>query len=184
MQAKFFIALATITLFLSSCQFDECSSKKMYVASYDRFMKKVEKRQNDFTQKEWKELDEKFERFSGECFEKHREDLTTKERKRIMKYNFEYVLIRVKSEWPFELSQKDEDKVNEFLTEIEEGEWNDKARELKKKWNEMDKEKFRDAAREFGEGFEKLEKALEEMGRELKEVFEEEDKKLPKGEEL
>lgn len=162
-----------VTVFVfSSCSFDVCSSKRMYVGSYDQFIKQIEKKQDNMTETEWKEMDEKFERFSGECFEKFEEDLTSKERKRIMKHNFKYLVIRVKSELPFDLSEENEKKVSDFLDDVELDDIKLKGEELKKMWEELDKEGFKEAAEEFGKGFEKLEKAFEEMGKELKEIFE------------
>lgn len=167
------LTLVTATILLTSCTFDVCSSKRMYVKSYEQFMKKVEKNQDDFTLKEWEKMDEQFERFSGECFDKYEQDLTTRERKQLIRYNFKYVVLRVKSELPFEFSKQEEDKVDKFLEELEIDSISIKGKELQDFWNEMDKEQFRDAMREFGEGFEKLEKAFEELGRELKETFDE-----------
>jgi len=169
------ILFVSFVLVYSSCTFDVCSSKRMYVNSYEQFMKKVEKKQDKFTAREWEEMDETFERFSGECFDKYQDDLTTKERKQITKYSFKYVVIRVKSELPFDFSEKEEEEVQEFLDELDvdvDGiKYN--AEEVKKFFENLDTEKFKEAAEEFGKGFEKLEKALEEFGKELKEAFEE-----------
>lgn len=171
------IVILTSVLFWTGCTFDVCSSKRMYVKSYEQFMDKVEKKQDDFTMKDWEEMDQKFERFSDECFNKYEEDLTSSERKQIMRYNFKYMVIRVKSELPFEFSEENEDKVNQFIEDLEIDNIKIQGEELEKFWKSLDKSQFKEAAEEFGKGFEKLEKALEEFGKELKESFEESQEK-------
>jgi hypothetical protein len=145
----------------------------MYVKSYEQFMKKVEKEQDQLTLKEWEEMDARFERFSGECFEKYEQDLTTQERKQIMRYHFKYVVLRVKSELPFEFSQEREKEVNRFLDELDFDSLTVNGRDFNDIWNDIDKQKFNEAMKEFGEGFEKLEKAFEEFGKEIRKTFEE-----------
>jgi len=174
-----YLRLSLITLLsvfiLSSCSFDVCSSKRMYVNSYDQFMKKIEKNQEDYSEKDWEELDAKFERFSEECYEKFEDDLSKKEKNQIMKHNLKYVVVRVKSELPFDLSEDNQQKVDDFLDGLELDGDNIKinGKKLKEIWEDVDKTKFKEAADEFGKGFEKLEKAFEEIGKELEEIFEE-----------
>jgi hypothetical protein len=170
---KGLILVLVASIYLTACTFDVCSSKRMYVKSYEQFMKKVEKKQDDFTIKDWEEMDEKFERFSGECFDQYEEDLTTSERKQVMGYHFKYVVLRVKSELPFEISKENEEKVDEFIRDLDLDNITIDGKELEKFWKSLDKSKFKEAAEEFGKGFEKLEKALEDLGRELQETFEE-----------
>ena len=177
MSIRLSIIALLITSFLASCTIDVCSSKRMYVNAYDQFMRKVEKKNDQFTENQWKEMDEQFERFSGECFDQWEGDLTKEEKKQIIRHNLKYVVLRVKSELPFDLSKEDEAKVNEFLDEVDFEDFKDKGEELRKMWNDFDKTKFEEAAEEFGKGFEKLEKAFEELGEEIQELFDESQQK-------
>jgi hypothetical protein len=172
-----FINISFITflaaIFITSCTLDVCSSKRMYIKSYEQFIKKVEKKQDGFTIKDWEKMDEQFERFSGECFDKFSEELTTSERKQIRKNHFKYVVIRVKSELPFEFSEEENQEVDKFIDNLDLDNIEVTGENLEKFFKEFDNTKFREAAKEFGKGFEKLEEALENFGKELKESFEE-----------
>ena len=166
----------SFSLFMASCTFDVCSSKRMYVNAFDQFMKKVEKKQNDFTDNQWKEMDEKFERFSGECYDKFEADLTKTEKQQIIKHNLKYVVMRVKAELPFQLSKENQDKVDDFLDEVDFDKLKIKGEELHDVLEGLDKDKFQKAIKEFEKGFEKLGEAFEDIGKELKEIFEENSK--------
>lgn len=164
-----------IVIFSSSCTFDECTSRSLYLTSFDNFINEVEKKHNDYSEDDWKEIDVKFEKLTKECYKKFEKDFSKDDKKRIVKNGFKYTVYRVKSELPldFNFDEKDWDgffdNVDGFI---------DKEKDFVKVFEKIVKDKdFQKAGESFKKGMESLGKGLDKFGKELDKVFKDFEKK-------
>jgi len=174
MKKALFIFVGLVFI-MSSCTFDECTSKSLYMTSFDNFINKIEKKHNDYKKEDWKKADERFKKLTEECYKKFEDEFTDKDKKRIVKNGMKYTLYRVKSELPldFNFDSKEWDSffddVNGFI---------DKEKDFTKLFKKLKDDKdFRKAADNFKKGMENLGKGLDKFGKELDKMFEEFNKK-------
>lgn len=169
MKKAIVIFLGLIFIF-GSCTFDECTSKKLYLTSFDNFVKKVEKKHKEFSEDEWKEIDLKFDKLTGECYEKFETEFSKSEKRRILGFGIKYTLYRVKGEMPLDIDINKKD-VDNFFDEIDKlvDKEDDITKVLDKIRNDKDIKK---ATKDFKSGLKNLEKGLEKFGEELEKVFE------------
>ena len=83
--------VAVIALFV----FNGCSdSKESYVKDFKKFIQKVEAAGSHYTEEDWKKADEKFQTFTGDCYEKFSSELTIDEQIEITKLKATYATRR------------------------------------------------------------------------------------------
>jgi len=164
-----------LVFFISSCTFDECTSKSLYMTSFDNFIEKIEKKHNDYKKEDWKKADERFKKLTEECYKKFEDEFTDKDKRMIVKNGMKYTLYRVKSELPLDFNFESKewdgffDDVNKFI---------DKEKDFTKLFKKLKEDKdFKKAADNFKKGMESLGKGLDKFGKELDKMFEEFNKK-------
>ncbi len=168
---KIFFVLLSLVLINTSCTFDECTSKSLYLASFDNFINKIEKKHNDYKKDDWKVADEKFKKLTEDCYKKFEDDFTGKDKKRIVKNGIKYTFYRVKSELPLDIKFDNEEWDNLF------GKINgiiDKEKDITKIFQKIKEDKdFNKAAENFKKGMESLGKGIDKFGKELDKLFKE-----------
>jgi len=89
---KYHIIICFLLLTFASCVLDPCMDKESFLKSYDKFIEKVESFEENSVS-DWSTHDAKFEKFITECYERHENTLTLKEKKdfwiKSMKYYHE-----------------------------------------------------------------------------------------------
>ncbi len=171
---KKIIILLGITFIFSNCTFDECTSKTLYIVSFENFIEKTENNYEDYTDKDWEKADAKFKKLTSECYDKFEDKLSRRDKKKIVKFGVRYSFYRIKSGLLTGLNIDDED-VDDFLDDIDK--LVDKEKDISKFLEKIKNDKsFKKAAKDFKKGFENFGKGLEKLGKELDKLFDEMDK--------
>lgn len=157
------LLFAAISLFMVSCSLDTCWSKWIYLNNYDSFMKKVEKKVDEFSEKEWEEMDKKYETFATTCKDKYWTDLTREEKDKVIEHNMRYLMLRVRSKFSGSFFKDLESGISSLVNKMTDSEIEKNADELKRSWDNLKK----DNARDLEKAFTKMGKALEEAGKEI-----------------
>ena len=170
---KIIVLLIGIILLFGNCTFDECTSKTLYIVSFENFIDKVQNNYEDFTKEDWKKADAKFEKLTEECYDKFENKLTQRDKKKIVKYGIKYSFYRIRSHIPLDFDINNDD-VNNFLDNVDE--LVDKEKDVSKILDKIKNDKnFKKAAKDFKSGLENLGKGIDKLGKELEKVFDEMD---------
>lgn len=71
-------------------------TKESYLDDYKRFINEISNENSNYTEKDWKNADEKYQKFSVEWFEKFEEEILWDEQIVLAKYKVQYKLYRYK----------------------------------------------------------------------------------------
>ena len=74
-----------------------CGNKESYVKDFSDFVEDVRAHADSYSEKDWEKADKKFEKFTGDIYEKFAEELTAEENMEIAKYQTAYSALRVKA---------------------------------------------------------------------------------------
>ena len=88
----FVMMLLAITVF--SCR---PYSKESYLEKYDKFISEVSEKGADYTDKDWKKADERYQKFNEDWYDRFKEDLTWQEKATTVKYTLQYNYYRNKT---------------------------------------------------------------------------------------
>ncbi len=166
---KIIVLFIGIIFLFSNCTFDECTSKTLYIVSFENFIDKVQNNYDDFTEKDWEKADAKFEKLTEECYDKFENKLTERDKKKIVKYGIKYSFYRIRSEISMNLNI-DNDDVDDFLDNIDE--LVDKEKDVTKILDKIKNDKnFKKAAKDFQSGLKNLGKGIDKLGKELEKIF-------------
>jgi len=165
--------LVLIIIFAYSCNFDECSSKSSFISSYDDFIKEVSKNYQDYSKEDWTKSNERYKRFTRECYEKFEKDLTPEEEKEIFRNSLKYNFYRISSELPVDLKS---DKTKKFTKEVEQ--LFDKENDLNKAMEKIkENDDFKKAGDDLRKSLKHFEKGMQDLGKELNKIFNEKEEK-------
>ncbi|HEB61991.1 MAG TPA: hypothetical protein ENI82_02460 [Bacteroidetes bacterium] len=166
---KVIVLFVGIIFLFSNCTFDECTSKTLYIVSFENFIDKVENNYDEFTSKDWEKADAKFEKLTEECYDKFENKLTDRDKKKIVKYGIKYSFYRIRSGLSLDLNI-DNDDVDDFLDNIDKVVDNEK--DVTKILDKIKNDKnFKKAAKDFKNGLKNLGKGLDKLGKELEKIF-------------
>ncbi len=171
---KILLLAISVSILFAGCTFNECSSKKMFLKSFDNFIEDIKENHSDFTKEDWKVRDEKFKKLSEECFKKFEAKLTEEERKEYFKNAVGYTFYRLKFEIPIDLGDINVDDVSRNLNILGE-----KAQDFSEFLEKLEKDKdfqkslknFEKGMERFGKGMEHLSKGLQKYMDDLEEIF-------------
>lgn len=166
--AKYGFLLALFTFyFFYSCTFDECSNKSLYLTSFEKFVKEVEHDYRDYTKADWEKAQLRFDKLTGECYEKLEKEFTSAEERKIFKNSLKYSFYKLSSELPVDLKS---DEMKKFSDEI--NKLIDKEKDINKIIEKIENNKdFKKASEDLKRGVEHFGKGLEKIGRELEKVL-------------
>ncbi len=89
---KEFKFIAFILLLLSSCNYS--LTKEQYLSNYNLFVDDVKQHYSQYDESKWKEKDKEFKKFNEELYSKFKNQLTSSEETRILRFDFVYNLVR------------------------------------------------------------------------------------------
>ena len=72
-----------IVVLVAACLLESCvapMSKQSYIEKYDKFIAEVSENYTTFSEKDWGKATAKYEKFTGEWYDKFKEDFTVKEK--------------------------------------------------------------------------------------------------------
>ncbi len=168
---KIIVLLLGIVFLFSNCTFDECTSKTLYIVSFENFIDKVENNYDEWNKEDWDKADTKFEKLTEDCYDKFKEKLTDRDKKKIVKYGIKYSFYRIRSELSMNLNI-DNDDVDNFLDNIDE--LVDKEKDVTKILNKIKNDKnFKKATEDFKSGLKNLGKGIDKLGKEMEKIFKE-----------
>ena len=164
---KHVLILSVIFIFLStSCTFDECTSKSLYIVSFEKFIDKVNDEYKNYTEEDWKKADERFKKLSDECYKKFEKDLSVEDKSKLLKYGVKYTYYRVATNFPVDLKEEDLDEFAEKFGKLVE-----KGDDISKLLEDISKdENFRKSIEDFNKAFERLGKGLDNLGKSLEKL--------------
>jgi membrane-associated HD superfamily phosphohydrolase len=121
-----------LLIIISIFTFSACTpmTKEQYIEDYDDFIAEVSANHSDYTQKDWHEIDKKFEKFDNEWHSKFKEDFTVKDRIKLNGYKLRYNSMKLKkqffkaSEMSYDIIKKEieyyiENDLNEDLEQMQ-----------------------------------------------------------------
>ena len=149
-------------LFIPSCILDPCYNKDSFLSNLEKTVEEVKKEAQDYSDAEWEKKDKELEKLMDECYEKFKDELTKEERKQVFRNSTQYVY------------QRQKDQFKEFISALEEVEWEKEAEQLITMADEEIKEIFNDVLKDDLESF--LDEAvneLENLAKDLREAWEE-----------
>jgi len=82
-----------VVVFLSSCS---PFTKESYMKQYCSFIEDVAEHCNDYSEKDWENIDKKNNKFNNIWFDKFKDDLSFSDRMTITKYQMQYLYYRHK----------------------------------------------------------------------------------------
>ncbi len=158
---KILLFATSVLILFTGCSFDECSSKKMFLKSFDKFVENVKDDHSDFTKEDWEIKDEEFKKLSEECYKKFESKLTDEERQQYFNNALQYTVHRLKFEIPIDLSKLDIDNISQSLNLL-----GDKAQDFSKFLEKLENdEDFKKSLKNFEKGLENLGKGMENLGK-------------------
>ena len=166
---KIIVLFLGVIFLFSNCTFDECTSKTLYIVSFENFIDKIQNHYDEYTKEDWEKADKKFEKLTEECYDKFEDKLTDRDKKKIVKYGIKYSFYRIRSEFSISLNVDDDD-VDNFLDNIDQVV--DKEKDVTKILDKIKNDKnFKKAAKDFKSGLENLGKGIDKLGKQLEKIF-------------
>ncbi|MGE5357017.1 MAG: DUF6565 domain-containing protein [Deltaproteobacteria bacterium] len=167
-----FSGLLILVIIFHSCMLDDCFNKSSYISSFEKFVDETEAGYKDYSKADWEKSRVKFEKFTGECYEKFEKDLSPEEESKILRNSLRYSFYRLSGELPIDLKNKD---VKKFSDEVEK--LFDKEKDLNKIVEKIKSNNdFKKASKDLQRGLEHFGKGMEELGKELEKIFKDSEK--------
>ena len=115
-----FLGVLTFVMLLSvqSCNIDACINKSYFVATYNNFMKDLEKNHENYTEADWKSKDSKIEQFVNDCYPELKMSLTGEEKTNFWTKYVKYIIIRHGSGALTEIERADQASTIDIYDEI------------------------------------------------------------------
>lgn len=117
-----FLRMVLIGLIISLTAINvSCSAPKTkgaYLDEFETFMVEVEENHYDFTNRQWEEYDEKYEKFTGEWQLKFQEEFTVYDELKVRRYILQYNYYKQKISL-FELFEISKEDIETLKTEIQ-----------------------------------------------------------------
>jgi len=148
-----------LILLITSCA---PQSKESYLKDYKEFISEVNEESKNYSEQDWEKADEKYEKYTGEWYEKFEDEFTWKEDVILTKYQFQYNLTKIKrnsTDFFNSFIREDYEQLKEQIKYYSENEMNEDIEYILKQ------------ATEFGESAtETVEDILKELDIELDEL--------------
>lgn len=115
-------------------------SKESYLEDYGKFINDVTEENKNYTDKQWVEMDEKQDKFTGEWYDKFEEDFTFQDLIVLKKNEFQYNFTKIKKKSSLFLNifqSKDAELLKEKIKYYKENNMNDDLDLLKEQADEM-----------------------------------------------
>ena len=158
---KSILPLFFLAVVFSNCMVDECASKKLFVKNFDSFIEEVSENHKEYSEKDWEKKDEKLNKYMDECYEKHEEDLTDKEKKEFWAKTVRYYIKKYGFNFQKFLDGEDNEITERFQEEL------NKLQDFSSEdFQEIFREVFKD---DLSDLIDNALEGLEDIGNQLKE---------------
>jgi methyl-accepting chemotaxis protein len=130
-------------------------------------VKEVEHDYRDFSKSDWEKAQFRFDKLTGECYEKFEKEFTSAEERKIFKNSLKYSFFKLSSELQVDLKSDEMKQFSEEINKLIDSE-KDLNKIIKKIENNKD---FKKASEDLKMGVEHFGKGLEKIGKELEKVL-------------
>jgi hypothetical protein len=129
-------------------------TKESYLKKYAEFMDEISNNSDKYSDKEWKDADEKFKNFDDVWYKKFKADMDWQEKLTTSKYNLQYVYYRNKT--------AASDVINKYLNKGYE-DLKEKVKYYRDNKMDQDLQKLKEASKQAGDSaIQMFDKAMEE----------------------
>lgn len=87
---NYYILILIGSLFLASCSISPCGTKDGFIKKHKKFVTQTVDKVDDLSNNDWEEKDETFKKLVEECYEKHKNDFSSSEKKDFWELNTKY----------------------------------------------------------------------------------------------
>ena len=87
-----FFIFFSLVLVLISCS---PQTKESYLEDYEEFISTIDKESENYTDEDWINIEEKYNKFNGEWYDKFEDELTWKEQIVIYKYQSQFYFFKL-----------------------------------------------------------------------------------------
>ena len=160
-----FFSFILSALFFTSCQQDFFFTKDQFIDSYDTFIKEMEKKGEDISEKEKSDYEARFKNIVETCYKKYKPELSLKEKQNFWKSSVKYYVAKEGNEISITLSASEtefEKYVESEVKEVLEQSGTAFFNSLEKIMNDNLPKLIDNVAKEFEKFADDLEKAFEE----------------------
>lgn len=167
------LALFFLCTFFMSCTEDLCGDKDKFIENFESLVSETRKESDDYKTADWKKVEEKFQKLTKDCYQAHKEDMTSKEKRRFWKDAVKLMIVKGTEdinlsmdedevEIDFGSSEEDLEYITNELEEVFEG-TGEEITEIMDDFLKNDAPKLIDKAVEgLGKFADELKEALEE----------------------
>ena len=171
------LSLLIISCFFVSCEQDLCGDKDKFMQNFRGFLDETRSAASDYEEADWTKVEAKFEQLTKDCYQAHKDEMTSKEKRKFWKDAINVMVIKGKKDLGLSLSEEEgkeeknidieatEEDLQYIADELEEV-FKDAGGELKEVVDEFLKE---DASKLIDKAMEGLEKIADELKESLKE---------------
>ena len=171
------LTLLIICSFFVSCEQDLCGDKEKFIQNFRGFLDETRSAASNYDEADWAKVESKFEQLTKDCYQAHKDEMTSKEKRKFWKDAVNVMIIKGKNEIGLSLNDEEikngedidievtEEELQYIADELEEV-FKDTGAELKEVVDEFLKE---DASKLIDKAMDGLEKIADELKESLKE---------------
>lgn len=171
------LSLLIICCFFVSCEQDLCGDKEKFMENFRGFLDETRTAASDYEDADWAKVESKFEQLTKDCYQAHKDEMSSKEKRKFWKDAINVMIIKGKNDLGLSLSEdesEDEKSIDieateedmQYIADELEEVFKDAGAELEEVIDEFLKE---DASKLIDKAMEGLEKFAEELKESLKE---------------
>ncbi len=171
------LALLIISCFFVSCEQDLCGDKDKLMTNFRSFLDETKSAAANYEEADWTEVEAKFQQLTKDCYEAHKDEMSSKEKRKFWKDAINLMIIKGKNDLGLSLTEDEDGKGTSIDVDVSEEEiqhiaeeledvFQDAGNELQEVVDEFLKE---DASKLIDKAMEGLEKIADELKESLKE---------------
>jgi len=171
------ITLLLLSSFFVSCEQDLCGDKDKLMENFRGFLDETKSAASNYDEADWSKVEAKFEQLTKDCYQAHKDEMSSKEKRKFWKDAINVMIIKGKNDMGLTLSEEESDEEKsidieateedlQYIADELEDVFKDAGTELQEVVDEFLKE---DASKLIDKAMEGLEKIAEELKESLKE---------------
>ena len=118
-----------LIIFISACN---PQSKESYMKDYKEFINTVNEKSGNYTENDWVNADEKFNKFNNEWYDKFKDDFTLTDKLKLGKYSLQYGYAKLKNNSKTDIDIFSNVNYKELKNQIKDLYDNDLQKDIKK----------------------------------------------------
>jgi len=88
------ITLFLLCTFLTSCTEDLCGDKDKFIKNFKTLVSETREESDDYKKADWEKVNEKFEKLTKDCYQAHKDDMTSREKRRFWKDAVKLMIVK------------------------------------------------------------------------------------------